>query len=148
MYQGLVQPSSEKLPPAAEQNKHGDPESAIRPSMRYPGTLSTKCHVSNRSFPLRSPAGEEVQRVKKARGDRRHWGNAAFWIQHGQWTHELTGTEATHTGPAPSAGDPRDRVLEQKGGVTSSYPYPRSCFQQEMKICCLQGSLTVEANNS
>jgi len=65
LYQGLVQPSSEKLPPAAEQNKHGDPESAIRPSMRYPGTLSTKCHVSNRSFPLRSPAGEEVQRVKK-----------------------------------------------------------------------------------
>lgn len=74
--QCFVQPSSQKLPPAADGNINRDPQSYNMKRVRKLGTFSPRKDVSVKLFPsLRGTAEEEAEIVRGDGGQQR---NKAF----------------------------------------------------------------------
>jgi hypothetical protein len=80
MEQGLVQSSSEKLPPAGDGNKYRDPQLDNEQRVRVRGKLSTKWDVTIISIPsgLREPCRRGDRKIVRAREDGGQQGNRTF----------------------------------------------------------------------
>lgn len=78
--QSLVQPSSEKLPPATDGNKYRDPQPDYMQRVKDLRTLSPKQNVSIKSFrlELREPHGKGGRKCGRALGDGEHQENKAL----------------------------------------------------------------------
>jgi hypothetical protein len=78
--QCLAQPSSEKLPPAADRDRYRDPQPYNMQKVRDLETLSPKLDLSIKSFPLepREPNSRGSRKCARARGDHRHQENKTF----------------------------------------------------------------------